>query len=176
MINYHEYGVNVKVYDNIYVEGQEILSDDDLNSAYHFAVETFWMNLSDHTKEHYNKECYSEGRMGGWAIFDTGEYEPPKEWVEVVNNYVTWIKDEVYPSIVKDMIEDKRYETHFVAVFDNNNSFVFVDSELKFVNVTTDKLNKLDYTFQIDDKITAGETNFVLDGVDVKQLANIKSR
>lgn len=176
MTNYHKHGINVKVYDNIYVEGQEILDDNDLNFAYESTVESFWNSLADYTKITFNKDCWSEGRMGGWAVFDTGEYEPPEEWVKTVLDYVTWAKEEVYPSIVKDLIEDKRYETHFVAVFDNNNSFVFVDSELKFVNVTTDKLDKLDYTLQIDDKITAGETNFVLDGVDVNQLANIKTR
>lgn len=173
---HHKYGVNIKVYNLPKIEGQEILSDEDFDFAYHATSEGFWNSLSEHTKQYYNRECYSEGRSGGWATFDTGDYEPPEEWVQDVKNYLLWATDELYPSIIKDLIEDKRYETHFVAVFDNNNSFVFVDSELKFVNVTTDKLNKLDYTLQIDDKITAGETEYVLDGVDVKQLASIKTR
>jgi hypothetical protein len=177
MSNYYTYGVNVKVYDlPPKVEGQEILSEEELYSAWDMATETFWFNLSEHTKEHYGKDCWSEGRMGGWAVFDTGNYEPPEEWVETVNNMVLWAKNEVYPNYVKDMIEDKRYESHMIVVLPDGETFDIVDDSLKFGYVKTDKLDKLDYSLQIDNKIQSGDVYFVLDGQDVKSLSRIKAR
>jgi hypothetical protein len=172
---YHQYGVNVKVYHLKEVEGEEILNEDDLNFAWESATRSFWDSLSDYTKYTFDRECYSEGRSGGWAIFDTGDYAPPEKWIKAVYDYVAWAKEEVYPGIVKDLIEDRRYETHFVAV-SNDESFAFVDSDLKFVKVVTDKLENLNFILQIDEKITSGDTTFILDGLDVEQLASIKSR
>lgn len=177
MSDYHTYGVNVKVYSAPpKVEGSEILSEEELYQAWDMATESFWMALKEHTKESYGKDSWSEGRMGGWAVFDTGDYEPPEEWVQDVSNMVLWAKDTVYPDIVKEMIEAKRYESHMIVISQDGNHFDFLDNGIRFGRVTTDQLNKTDYTVQIDEKIQAGEVDIILDGHDVISLASIKSR
>jgi len=178
MSNYHEYGVNVKVYDSIYVEGQEILDEDDLNFAYESAVQSFWNSLSDYTKKTFNKDCWSEGRSGGWAIFDTGEYEPPEEWVETVIEYLGWAKDDIYPSIVKDIIEDRRWQEHIVFVTSDKETFEIINKKSVVATVETDLLSDKSQEDQIQQKIDDDfeDMALILDGNHIVDFVNIKRR
>lgn len=117
-MDYHEYGVNIKVYHTKNISGEEILSDDDLNYIWYSATESFWRELQEYTKEHYNKNCWSEGRSGGWAVFDTGDYEPPEEWVEYVNNLVLYYKTDFYNEIVNEAIEQAKTKNSKEKVID----------------------------------------------------------
>jgi hypothetical protein len=105
--NYHEYGVNVKVYKSLYVKGQEVLSDEVLEDIYNYAVETFWLTLEHRTNEEFDgMEISCEGRSGGWAVYGSGTFEPPEKWVTMVNNLVKYFCDTFYIKVVKDEIAD----------------------------------------------------------------------
>jgi hypothetical protein len=103
---YREYGVNVKVYSMPYVKGQEILSEEVLGDIYEYIVTVFWDTLTDRTKEEYDLPVYSEGRMGGWAVLGTGTFEPPKKWIDMVNDLKTFMSQTYYKQVVEDEIED----------------------------------------------------------------------
>lgn len=105
-MDYHEYGVNVKVYRSLYIKGQEVIPEDELYSIGDYCTEMFWESLDLATEAIWGKNVYSEGRMGGWAIFDTGEYEPPDAWRQLVIEKYNYIVDEVYPQMVQDSIND----------------------------------------------------------------------
>jgi hypothetical protein len=99
-MDYHKYGVNVKVYNPLpSVEGQDKLSDEQLNAIYLGVQGSFWSFVQSKTRENWDSECWIEGRSGGYAVFDTGDYDPPDDWKDMVRETkdyyvnVVWVKE-----------------------------------------------------------------------------------
>lgn len=116
-MNYHEFGHNIKVYNLPDVEGSDILSDDEMNRAYYNTIESFWLDLCNQTREDFGVDCWSEGRSGGWAVFDTGNYEAPKEWHNLVDELVESYSQVFYPDEVAFWIDEKKAELNSCDIF-----------------------------------------------------------
>lgn len=167
-----EYWVNVKVYDLPTVDGQDILSEDTLNHIYYFTIERFWDELSAITKSRYGVEVYSEGRMGGWAIYDTGDYEPPSSWVNLVEDLVKEYAYGVYPDEVKFAIDEERVD-YVMAFVDENNNFHYLTKDSHIAYVSYDKLSTMSKEDQIAEQIELGAIGKIFTGAELRNICNV---
>jgi hypothetical protein len=172
MSDYHSFGVNVKVYDLPTVDGQDILSDDTLTSIYYYCIERFWDELSAITKERFGVNVYSEGRMGGYAVYDTGDYEPPSDWVNLVKDLVKEYAYGVYPDEVKFLIDEERIE-YVKAFVDKDNNFHYLTDDTYISYVSYDRLSTMSKEDQISEQIELGAIGKIFTGAELRNICNV---